>query len=267
MKVGIFVSTQIRNPRIIKRNLDFLLDSFDNSEFVFGIWTYQKIYGKILEKYSDKILYVDEPIIHYDPYIDNPTAIMHHQYQKKLKAPNERHKHQTKQILIHNELMKKYETNYDVIVRCRYDTTISPFIDFNQFIDECYEKPATIAISTRTDYHPSILTVGEFASNDYPYMYHRSEGKYFARCVKTTEMLLDNGVLIHKSSDWNSELVEKLHSDKKLLAAEFGWWQILVDGTSHNNWKHYDGGAGISRTLIDSDREILKKYEILRNNY
>lgn len=266
MKVGIFVSAQIRSIANLKRNFGFLLDSFDNSELVFGVWTYQKNYGELLEKYSDKIVYVEEPVIHYSPYIDNPTAIMHYQYQKKLKNPDERHQHQTKQILIHNELMKKYGMNYDVIVRSRYDTTICPFINFNLFINECYEKPTTIAISTRSDYHNSILSIGEVASNYYPYMNHRNEKTNSIKCIETAEMLLDNGVLIHRSSDWNSDLVEKLHTNKNLLAAEFGWWQILVAGTSHRNWKHFDGGASINRSVMKSDREMLKKYEMLCDN-
>ena len=43
MKVGIFVSAQIRGEVVrLKRNFNLLLDSFRNSEIVFGVWTYQK---------------------------------------------------------------------------------------------------------------------------------------------------------------------------------------------------------------------------------
>jgi hypothetical protein len=267
MKVGIFVSSQIRgSDQLLKRNINLLLDSFKNSEIVFGVWTYQKDKANFTKDFSDKILYVEEPIIHYKPYIDNPTAIMDYQYQKKLKKPDDRHQHQTKQFLVHNELMKKYGMNYDVIVRSRYDTTVGVFVNFNEFINECYNKPTTIAISTRKDYHQTIHNIGEVSSNEYPYLNHRSDKDGSVKNRKLCEMLLDNGILIHRSCDWNSDLVNDLHTNKKLLAAEFGWWQILVDGTSHHNWKHYDGGASISRSVLESEREILKKYEMLCDN-
>jgi hypothetical protein len=267
MKVGIFVSAQIRGTiEKLERNFNLLLDSFDNSEIVFGVWSYQKEESSFFHKFSDKIFYMNEPFIHYKPYIDNPTAVTDYQYQKKLAKPDERHQHQTKQILIHNELMKRYGMDYDVIVRSRYDTTLGLFIDFNHFIDECYKTPVCIGISTRSDYHNTIHTIGEYSSNEYPYLNHRDSqtGKVFS--AKTCEMFLDNGILIHRSCDWNSQLVEDLHINKKLLAAEFGWWQILVEGTTHHKWKHYDGGASISRSVPKNQREIFKKYEMLCDN-
>lgn len=267
MKVGIFVSSQIRGevPRL-KRNFNLLLDSFRNSEIIFGVWTYQKEESGFFSDFSDKIFYMDEPVIHYKPYIDNPNAVMDYQYQKKLKKPDDRHQHQTKQILIHNELMKKYGMNYDVIVRSRYDTTVGLFVDFNPFIYECYETPVAISISTRSDYHNTIHTIGEVCYNDYPYLNHRNSNTNQVSTAKTCEMFLDNGIIIHRACDWNSELVERLHRDKKLLAAEFGWWQALVEGSSHHNWKHYDGGASISRSVPYEDREIFKEYEKLCDN-
>jgi hypothetical protein len=262
MKVGIFVSAQIRGEvSRLKRNFNLLLDSFRNSEIVFGVWTYQKEEFDFFNEFSDKTLYVDEPVINYRPYIDNPNALMDYMYQKKLKKPDDRHQHQTKQILIHNELMKKYGKDYDVIVRSRYDTTVGLFINFNKFVYECYDDPSVISISTRKDYHSSILTIGELCSNDFPYMNHRNDTTNKVILRLTSKMLLDNGIIIHRSCDWNSQLVESLHADKKLLPAEFGWWQILVEGALHNNWKHYDGGASLSRSVPSKDRIILRKYD------
>lgn len=267
MRIGILVSTQVRESiDKINLNLALLQDAFNNADLILGLWSYESNYLKHFEKIAKRIVLIDEPHIHYHPYKENPKVISNWNYQKKLKYPNdERHVHQTKQILAHNELMKLVSFDYDIIIRCRWDTTISPLIDFMPFVKECYDTPCTVSISTRKDYERSIMHIGEVASWKFPFLNHRDDMTNKVTQSRTCEMLLDNGIIIHRSCDWSRELTEELHTNKKLLAAEFGWWQVLVEGTSHKQWIHYDGGATITRTLIKSDREILKKYESICN--
>lgn len=262
MKVGIFIGGQMREDvETLKINLELLQTGFDTDNFAFAVW------DDDAEAYSDflrtlgNVEVFDRFDIDYEPYIENPKAVLDYQYQKKLDSPNPRHKHQTKQILLHNELMKKYGKNFDVIVRSRWDGTISPAIDFLDYIRETVETPCTMNICTRDDYHRSIITIGERASWDHSFLHHRSdetEKVYYLECGET-KMFLDSGILIHRSQDWNSELVERLHNTKKLLAAEFGWWQVLVDGTKHKQWVHYDGGATITRCVTKSEMKDIKK--------
>ncbi len=266
MRIAIVVSTQVRDPiEKIRLNLSLLSDAFPTAKIIAGIWSYEKEKVDDIKSLVDDVVLIDEPVIHYDPYIDNPNAVSDWNYQKKLKNPNERHKHQTKQLLVHNELMKRFQNNFDVIVRARWDTTIGIDLNFMQFAHECMDIPATIAISTRRDYHKSILTIGEVSSWEYPFLKHECDRTNKIVTSATCEMLLDNGIIIHRVSDWSCELVDRLHNNSRLLAAEFGWYQILVEGTSHHKWKHYDGGATITRTVIKSDRDILKKYESICN--
>jgi hypothetical protein len=72
-------------------------------------------------------------------------------------------------------------------------------------------------------------------------------------------MLNDSGIIIHRTDDWDTELVDRLHNTKKLLAAEFGWHQVLVQGTKHHRWVHYDGGAMLTRCVRKEDMEKIKK--------
>lgn len=267
MRIGILVSTQVRESiEKINLNLNLLQDAFPDADLILGLWSYEEHFKQHFKNKSKRIVLIDEPHIHYHPYNANPNALQNWNYQKKLVNPNERHMHQTKQILAHNELIKCVKNDYDIIIRSRWDATISPFIDYGTFVNECYNTPCTISISTRRDYHTSIMSIGEASSWKFPYLNHKENGNTKITQSSTCQMLLDNGIIIHRSCDWNIELVESLHMNSKLLAAEFGWWQVLVDGTSHKQWIHYDGGATITRTLIKSDREILKKYESLCNH-
>lgn len=261
MRIGIFVSSQVRDRKRLRENLDLVRDGFRNAELVFGLYDYQyDDFHKVLKSYGE-VQKLEEPHIHYEPYIDNPNWSDNYQYTKKLVHPNPRHKHQTKQILCHNELMKTYGKKYDIIVRMRYDCTISPFHDFTKYAEITQETMAASSITTRADYTPalSILNVYKEAAWYRPHLHHDCAGESEVFKHHTAPMMLDSGLLIHRSQDWDCDLVDRLHKDKKLLAAEFGWYQVLIENTEHNRWIHYDGGASISRSVLIKDREIMKK--------
>lgn len=263
MKIGVFISTQIRHDQeTLNLNIDLLREAFGTNDFVFGVWDYQVDEYKEFLNTLTNVEVFEHFDIEYQPYIDNPNAIMDYQYQKKLKSPNPRHKHQTKQILLHNELMKKYGSMFDVVVRSRWDGTVSPLIDFVPYAREVYETPCTMNICTRDDYQRSILHIGERSDWKYPFLNHRSSKEGEVVRGPVSDMFLDSGIIIHRTVDWDCEAVDKLHNEKKLLAAEFGWWQVLVEATKHQQWVHYDGGASITRTVIKDEMIKIKKVMI-----
>lgn len=268
MRIGVFVSSQIRGEvKRLRRNLNLLKDAFPTGELILGVWDYQEEQAHNYADLAKEVLIIKEPIIHYEPYIDNPKALLNYQYQKKLKSPSERHKHQTKQILAHNELVNRYGKEYDIIVRARWETVVAFNINFFPYVKEVLEDDRIISLSTRSDYHKEVLRIGEFSSSEYRFMNHKNSktGRvYLAQA--DNQMLLDNGILIHKSQDWCVDLVNELHSTKKLLAAEFGWYQVLIGNTQAKKWKHYDGGASLSRSMIREERLLLEKYEMLCDN-
>lgn len=268
MKIGVLVSSQIRDSvKATRRNLIFMKEAFPSSDLILGVWDYQESLAFDYIDLAKEAFIIKEPMIHYEPYIDNPKAVLNYQYQKKLKSPNERHKHQTKQILAHNRLMEHYGKEYDVIIRTRWDTVVGVTIDFLPYLKETFQEEKILSISARVDYHRKILTIGEFSSSEYPYMNHRNSKTGKIKLTKTdSHMLLDNGILIHRTEDWSTDLVRKLHESKKLLAAEFGWYQVLIGNDQTKKWKHYDGGACLSRSIIKEERQLLKKYEMLCDN-
>jgi len=260
MRIGIFVSGQIRGSlEQLNLNINLLRNGFPEADIIYGVWDYQvEEYQDFLNTLNGNVEILEHFEIHYSPYVENPKASNHYQYHKKLKNPSDRHLHQTKQILIHNELVKRYAGIYDVIVRCRWDTTVSPALDFTTYAKEVYNTPCTMSICTRGDYFTSVVHIGEKASWDFPMMNHRrADGVAVIRQVE--DMFLDSGLVLHRYDDWNSKFIEQLHTDKKLLAAEFGWWQVMVHGTSHHQWVHYDGGASITRTVHKKELEQIER--------
>lgn len=262
MRIGIFISGQVRREKEdVQRSIRLLEDAFPNAEFVYGTWETECIsYLEELPNWKNLRVY-REFDIDYEPFLDNPDAVDDYQYYKKLNNPNPpRHRHQTKQILMHNWLMKEFGHKFDVIIRSRWDVTISPFVDFMSLAKECNELPAIISVQQRTQYKRSMLHLYNRVPWTEGLMSHHTEkGKLYLTKFAKSCMVMDAGVILHRSIDWNSNIVDDLHNRKKLLAAEFGWHQVLVQGTAHHQWVHYDGGASLTRTCPKEEREIIRE--------
>ena len=270
MKTGIMLQGQLRRPDDqLRMTIDSLVDGFPDAGFHFTVWredyeTRRDIVDDVLLEVGT-VDVIEEFDIHYQPYLDNLDVYDNYQYRKKADDPNPpRHPHQTKQILLHNELMRKYGSNYDVIGRSRYDSTVSPIIDWKPYLREVIEKPSVVTMIARTNlYHDFRQLVGSVDNYDgkTPFMvfYNEKHDGFFAADVSEHMMLADSGIFFHRVEDWDCDLVERLHKDKKLLAAEFGWHQILVQGTSHGNWRQYEGGAQLTRCIPPDQYNQMKE--------
>lgn len=266
MKVGVFIQGQLRrSEEELLTTLRLLEDAFPDCEFCFSLWDtdYESRKEFVDEHLKGNLELFEEFDIGYEPYLDNPRdAVKHYQYYKKYDKPNPpRHRHQTKQMLLHNELMKKYGDRYDVIVRTRYDSTISPMIDFEPMLREVVETPTVVTCQGRSTLHPiSMFNIQWRCSSEDPViLYHHDDGRVSFYNTAEHCMLADSGIIIHRPEDWDCDLVDRLHNTKKLLAAEFGWYQILHAGTSHKHWVEYSGGAMLTRCIPRHEREALKK--------
>lgn len=263
MKIGIFIQGQLRrSDGELNLMLDVLSDAFPDAEFCYATWNteYEKR-KEFCDSLTGNLELFEEFDIGYEPYLDNPDAVKDYQYYKKYNDPNPpRHRHQTKQILLHNELIKKYGHRYDVIVRTRWDSTASPFIDFMPYVKEAYDTPAMVTLMGRPTLNNKMCGIYDRCNSNFPYhLYYFGDGHIKYVNVAETHMVSDSGLIIHKTDDWNCDLVDELHNTKKLLAAEFGWWQVLVDGTSHHNWVNYTGGCMLTRCIQKDERALIKK--------
>ena len=149
-------------------------------------------------------------------------------------------KHWTKQILIHDYLLKKIPSDYDMIIRTRFDTIVSKEINFVEFIEGSYYENYAIGFNTR--YEKVWLRHNELLE----FVPHFNVGH------------VNDALILHPRNLWNSQLVETLHNSKELQAAETGWWQILSEhyGDNHQN---FHGGVYIDKhkgNVLDVDEKF-----------
>tara|TARA_E500000178_G_scaffold350477_2_gene409534 strand:- start:23 stop:757 length:735 start_codon:yes stop_codon:yes gene_type:complete len=195
----------------------------------------------------------DEPTIDYHPVTDVPQLETTHTILRSrgVKKENDGEKwmditkHWTKQILIHDSLLKKIPSDYDMIIRTRFDTIASKGIDFMEFIESSYYENYAIGFNTRYENvwlrHNELL---EFVP-------------HFNVCH------VNDALILHPRNLWNSQLVETLHNSKELQAAETGWWQILSEpyGDNHQN---FHGGVYIDKhkgNVLDVDEKFHNYFD------
>lgn len=199
--------------------------------------------------FSDEVYYFDEPKMHYHPMMDTVTNLKIPKYwtlRKKmlngsLKNLSKKTFHHTKQILIHNYLLREIPEDYDMIIRMRYDTLLSKKVNFETLLSESYNQKTAIGFGTRKSRHKDFNLMKEV-----PKIYPEFNPK--KDVSQDWGWYLMDPLIFHRRDMFNHELVEKLHKEKKLLPAEYGWYQILSEpyGDSHRS---FYGGCQIERYL------------------
>ena len=238
MKIAVCVSGIFRGDTI--RNLNHLRAHFPYDHF-FATWENNKCYLQNTFTYK-------EPKINYHPIKDikNPKAL-------KLKAQKEglingtygkdfyeRTLHHTKQILIHDMLLQDIPEDYDMIIRSRFDTYLSPNVSFNKYLARSYNENIAVGFGTRLSRHRDINIMSE-VPKIYPDGTNPSVSQDWG-------WYLMDPLIIHPRKLWNHDLVKKLHTEKKLAAAEWGWYQILSEPYNDSHISVY-GGAQIEKYL------------------
>ena len=225
MKIAVCVSGACRSGvknRDFRRNYDNLKICFPDADFYYGAWKGDEA---IVEKhFSDQnVTYFDEPEMHYHPFIDIDMDENMGKLNKSIShatsnlAFRERSSHQTKQIIAHCKLINTLPQKYDIIVRCRYDTIVYNGANFEQYINSSYSSQCAIGFAVlkiKTDTN-AFTNVQEQCGNDY----HRS--------------FLFDQLIIYYNDLLNTAKVFEMHQQKKLIAAEHGWWQVLSGGIRH----------------------------------
>lgn len=245
MKVAVCLSGICRGD--ISKNLEIMKEHFPY-DYYFATWKNSEIHESI----KDEVFYIDEPDMHYHPILD-VEKIKHPKLQnikKEMlsfgtplsgKKYKERILHHTKQIIIHNELLKLIPDDYDMIIRIRYDTRLSKKVDFSKYLKMSYDKKLSIGFGTRTSRYKNFNDLYEipkiYIRHDTPDSVSRDWSYY-----------LMDPMIFHPRSMFKDRLVKKLHKQKKLLPAEYGWYQILSEPYGDNHLSVY-GGAQIEKYL------------------
>lgn len=207
--------------------MEKLKKKFPNYDFFYGVWKGRE--NDASEQLGAWSFEEHEPTYH--PYLDiDPTnlppkfGIIKEKMKNKPdmalipKAP-----HQTKQILMHSYMLQKLPSEYDMIIRTRYDIDLfDDSINYEQFVNQSYQQNHAIGFAQRFRAHPS------------PLFNPKPDPKWY----KSWDGYLMDLVIMHPRHMFNHKLLQSLHEQKKLLAAEWGWYQILSEpfGSNHQNF-------------------------------
>lgn len=204
-----------------------LKNRFPEYDFFYGVWRgRENVISNSLNAWAFEEF---EPTYH--PYLDiDPTGLPPTFGIIKEKMKNRADMalipkawHQTKQILMHSHMLNGIPPEYDMIIRTRYDIDLfDNTINFEKFVNQSYHHNQAIGFAQGFSAHPSPL----FDPKPQPKWY------------KTWDGYLMDLVIMHPRHMFNHELVQSLHEQKKLLAAEWGWYQILSEpfGSNHQNF-------------------------------
>jgi len=212
MKVAVCVSGLCRLPQntVLERNKQ-QQSIFHTADFYYHTWDgYQHMVPSPIQ---DRLYVSDEPTVDYCPVTDTPPSRnkKHEDYVRlKSQRAYTKHKHSTKQIIAHADLLKTFDKNqYDVIVRLRWDSKLSNKVNFNQWLKVAKDQGPVGFMHRRVDNLDVVRVADQTAeSNDW------------------CEYLPDI-VIMHSPKHFDPATVYLLHNQKVLRAAEWGWYQVL----------------------------------------
>lgn len=215
---------------------------FPDADYHFATWS-SKPHTMPAVQFKTQI----EPEMHYHPLVDVPPEQLTPKLiqNKKLcagQAYYERTLHHTKQILAHGMQLAKLEEEYDLIVRVRYDTYLSPKVDFKPWMLKSVEENCAVGFGTRTQRHRELYKLEEV-----PKLY--LEGDNLKKNISQDwSWYLVDPMIFHPPKLFDVDYMWKLHKEKKLMVAENGWYQVLSEPYGDNHYSVY-GGAQIEKYL------------------
>ena len=243
MKTAICVSGICRGN--VAQNVQLLRDAFPDADLFFGSWKGQE--KTLIENEITNFFVFDEPVMHYHPIKDiSDSEIKSPKLKiKKYKKCNEKWyyektSHHTKQILIHDMMLQNIDVSYDMIIRSRFDTVVSTSVIFKEYIKKSYDDNMAIGFGMRPIRFKNFNVVRKI-----PKIY--PDGKNELINQDWGWYLMDP-LIFHPRSLWNHKRVSFLHENKKLKAAEWGWYQILSEPYKDTHICAY-GGAQIEKYM------------------
>lgn len=208
MKVAVCVSGLPRGD--YHKNISELKEYFPY-DFFYGTWSDAEIA-------LPHVYFFEQPNISYNPgfeFIGNPpyTYKEKGEYHKAKQKPK-LWLHRTKQILLHAYMMEMIPSEYDMIIRCRFDTVINkqqPTETITTILKNAYQNRRSVGFFTPKRQTEKFLTT----FRKLPLKHNRS-----------VEMHSDH-MIFHRRDMFDTKLVWNLHAKSELVAAEYGWYQIL----------------------------------------
>ena len=208
--------------------MDQLQIRFPDYDFFFGVWSGRE--NDLTNKLNAWSFVEHEPTYH--PYLDVNLPKMARKVlairgdmktkPKRLRSLIDKAPHQTKQILMHSYMLDLIPPEYDMIMRTRYDVKFADNdIDWTELIEKSYNENRAVGVARKFPHMPQLFD----PKGDSHWGWRLWEG-----------YVMDM-VTFHPRGLFDRELVMSLHEQQNLLAAEFGWYQILSEpyGDTHQN--------------------------------
>lgn len=199
-----------------------LKNAFPMADFYYHTWMdyYQ-------DWFNESKWYVQtEPKIDYHPLLDTVGYDTQKYIKTKRKAEKdiefrEKTRNQTKQILAHASMIGGLEKDYDIIVRARHDTYVCSTANFQDLLYISQRGNIAIGLATLKEHSREFYRLHEV-------------GKDYKDCF------LFDQLIIHPRKLFDEKKVYELHHEKRLLPAEFGWYQIMNESTCYSGWANPD---------------------------
>lgn len=252
MRVAVCVSGICHDNVDVAKCVSLLKAKFPNADFYYTTWSqYQSVFEQAFP--NEHCVYFDEPAMHYHPYTDIPAD----QYVSPHQADNtialrayefgEPMRHHTKQILSHFWLANTIKDKYDVIVKARYDLDISEQADFTSYVEDSFVNQRVHGFAGYMRNLDQLIEYEQITSNYY------------------STYLVDQ-LIIHPASLVDVELVTRLHEQKLLQGAEYGWYQVLSKpyDVNHQCWEGWVQKVGDHRIQTISTDVWMKGQEMIR---
>lgn len=204
-------------------------------ESMIGVLKPTDVYFHTWSKYKNTIPYdvyhCPEPILEYHPVDDVTVPCLHTKFKmyKEKKILHNKTADRNKQLLGYADLMSKIPDYYDLIIRARWETIVSPTFDYDKYKKKALDI-GPVGFMIRPNRNQSIHEDVEVSKN------HSDDWFQF----------VPDALIFHHKSQFNVKLVYSLHEQKNLLPAEWGWYQILSKpyGDIHTS---VHGGAHVAR--------------------
>ena len=204
-----------------------LQQKFPQYDFFFGVWKGRE--NELSTKLNAWSFEEHKPTYH--PYLDvdlpgmaRKVSVIREDMKTKSRrlAPLiEKAPHQTKQIMMHSHMLDMIPPEYDMIVRTRFDIKFidNNNIDWEALIEKSYNENRAIGIAKKFPHMPQMFDP-------------KGDPKWGWRLWEGYVMDL---IMFHPRKLFDKELMLSLHESQTLLAAEFGWYQILSQPFSDNH--------------------------------
>jgi hypothetical protein len=237
MKTAIVVTGQYRPHVKDAKQLIEQMEAVFKTHIFFHTWNDGVV--KVPIEYHNRLVYCKEPEVDYHPISDIEWIGKHGKWDHYLKNKliYDKTQHQNKQILAYADLLSKVPDDFDVLIRTRWDVLVSGKVNFRPYIEKAYEE-GPVGFMSRPKRGHTVDQLIELPKEDTQQVLKFKLDDWYG--------YLPDNMIMHRREHFDSDLVKRLHKEKNLAPAEFGWYQVMSEpyGDIHTS---VHGGAVIVR--------------------